>query len=52
MNLIQWMGRKRPSSPQMKAPVKVTVTAVKIRADGSREPIEVKNVTVTHVSEG
>jgi hypothetical protein len=51
MYVLTWLRRKRPSSPQMKAPVKVTVTARKVLADGTLgESIEVKNVRLEKVS--
>jgi hypothetical protein len=50
--MLNWIKRllrrgESPASPEIKAPVKVTVTARRVRADGSLgEEIAVKNVEV------
>ena len=42
-------GRKAP--PHVKTPVKITVTARKVRADGTLgEPVEVKHIRVEEVT--
>jgi hypothetical protein len=53
---MRWLNRfiKRagPTSPALKSPVKVSVTARRVMADGTLgERIEVKNITVTPVKE-